>query len=247
LIRDLADSPVQAITVLTAQLFKGLVLKGQQNTDDASALQVRATAYSRVDVGPIAALDGEVLGRLERRKEAYMASGLRPIGWVAGMTMGEQTHLLAELVAISLNVRETRTSSLRRNARVEAAEIADLIGSNIAQHWTPDAGYLAVHGKKQLMAMLVEMGSDDARAGSLRKDDLVTFTAEAAAARGFAPKVLSWSLPAPPPPEMNDPNLADDDTGIADPGDRTAEEDAAPPAEAPNGRKAVESPPLLAA
>ena len=195
LIRDLADSPLAAITVLTAQLFKALVLQSAHG-EDSSALQVRTTAYRRQGAPTIAQLDGEVLGRLEVRRCDYMASGLRPIPWIETLPMGERTQLLAELVAISLNVREGRTFSIRHNARAEAAEIAELVGSDISQYWTPDPAYLAVHGKKQLMSMLKEMGCDDPRAGALKKDELVGFTAEQAATRGFTPKVLSWRQPS---------------------------------------------------
>ena len=195
LIRDLADSPLAAITVLTAQLFKALVLQSAHG-EDSSALQVRTTAYRRQGAPTIAQLDGEVLGRLKARRCDYMASRLRPIPWIETLPMGERTQLLAELVAISLNVREGRTFSIRHNARAEAAEIAELVGSDISQHWTPDPAYLAVHGKKQLLSMLKEMGCDDPRAGALKKDELVGFTAEQAATRGFTPKVLSWRQPS---------------------------------------------------
>jgi ParB family chromosome partitioning protein len=100
--------------------------------------------------------------------------------------------LMAELVAISLNLREARTTSLRHAARAEAAEIAALCGADISAHWTPDDAYLAVHSKKQLSALLEEMEVEDDRAKALKKDDLVTFVAEAAAARQWAPAALAW-------------------------------------------------------
>jgi ParB family chromosome partitioning protein len=100
--------------------------------------------------------------------------------------------LMAELTAISLNVREARTSTLRHGARAEAAEIAALCGADISAHWTPDQPYLAVHSKKQLSALLEEMGLEDDRAKTLKKDDLVTFVAEAAAERQWAPAALAW-------------------------------------------------------
>ena len=87
--------------------------------------------------------------RLEARRETYKTSGLRPIAWIEGLAHGEKMALLAELVAISLDVREARTSSIRHAARAEAAEIAELCGSDIASHWTPDAGYLAVHSRAE--------------------------------------------------------------------------------------------------
>ena len=192
LIRDVADSPLVAMTLLVAQLFKALVLQAAHG-EDASALQVRAIIYRRQGSEPIAELDGEVRARLDRRRADYLASGLRPIPWVESLAFGDRTALMAELVAIALNMREARTTSIRHNARAEAAEAAELTGSDIARHWTPDVGYLEVHGKKQLLAVLGEMGCDDLRPATLKKAELVAFTAEQAALRGFAPKVLGWS------------------------------------------------------
>ena len=176
LIRDLADSPLAAITVLTAQLFKALVLQSAYG-EESSALQVRSTAYRRQGAPSIASLDGEVLARLDVRKAALPRLRPAPGPLIETLAMGERTQLLAELVAISLDVREGRTFSIRHNARAEAAEIAELVGSDISQHWTPETAYLAVHGTKHVTAMLKEMGCEDARAGTLKKDDLVGFTA----------------------------------------------------------------------
>ena len=131
-------------------------------------------------------------GRLDARRAAYKASGLRPIPWVETLAHGDKMALLAELVAISLNVREARTTLLRHAARAEAAEIAALCGADISAHWTPDDAYLDVHSKKQLLALLEEMDVEDDRARTLKKDDLVTFVAEAAAQRQWAPAALGW-------------------------------------------------------
>ena len=130
--------------------------------------------------------------RLDARRAAYKASGLRPITWVETLPHGEKMALLAELTAISLNLREARTSMIRHGARAEAAEIAALCGADISAHWTPDQPYLAVHSKKQLFALLEEMGVEDDRAKTLKKDDLVAFVAEAAAERSWAPAALAW-------------------------------------------------------
>ena len=162
---------------------------------DASALQISGVRYSRGSTPPIASLDGEVKARLDARREAYKASGLRPITWVETLAHGEKMALLAELTAMSLNLREARTSSIRHGARAEAAEIAALCGADISAHWTPDAGYLAVHSKKQLLALLDEMEAEDERAKTLKKDDLVAFVGEAAAERQWAPAALAWDRP----------------------------------------------------
>jgi ParB family chromosome partitioning protein len=185
LIRDLADNPIAALTALLAQLFKQLALQGGASQGE-SALTISATGYRRGRTPAIAALDGEVRGRLEARREAYRGSGLRPIAWIETLAHGEKMALLAELTAITLNVCEARTSTIRHGARAEAVEIAELCASDISAHWTPDTDYLAVHSKKQLLALLDEMQVDDPRAKSLKKDELVNFVADAAAAAADA-------------------------------------------------------------
>ncbi len=137
--------------MLVAQLFKQLALQSSGSLQE-SALQISAERYSRRAAPPIAVLDGEVKGRLDTRRAAYRASGLRPITWVETL----------------------------------------LCGADISAHWTPDQPYLAVHSKKQLFALLTEMGAEDDRASGLKKDHLVEFVAEAAAERSWAPAALSW-------------------------------------------------------
>lgn len=192
LIRDLADHPGAALTALVAQLFKILALTTHTYQDE-SALAVTAAKYTRGGMTPHPVLDGEVRARLAARREAYLASGLRPIGFVDALPHGEKMALLAELVAVSLNVREQRTSLVRHAARTEAAEIAELCDADLSVHWTPDATFLAAHSKAQLMAMLAEMKVEDARAPTLKKDELVGFVAEAAAERQWVPTALGWS------------------------------------------------------
>lgn len=213
LIRDLADDPSAALTVLIAQLFKQLALHSSGGLE-GSASQISATRYQRGTQAPLAALDGEVRGRLDARREAYRASGLRPITWVETLPHGEKMALMAELTAISLNMREARTSLLRHGARAEAAEIAALCGADISAHWTPDEPYLAVHSKAQLLGLLEELGVEDDRAKTLKKDALVTFVAEAAAERQWAPAVLSWDRPAALDDDEAEAGVvADDDSG----------------------------------
>lgn len=216
LIRDLADDPSAALTVLIAQLFKQLALHSSGGLE-GSASQISATRYQRGTQAPLAALDGEVRGRLDARREAYRASGLRPITWVETLPHGEKMALMAELTAISLNMREARTSLLRHGARAEAAEIAALCGADISAHWTPDEAYLAVHSKAQLLGLLEELGVEDDRAKTLKKDALVTFVAEAAAERQWAPAVLSWDRPAALDDDAAEAGVvADDDSGSPD-------------------------------
>jgi ParB family chromosome partitioning protein len=232
LIRDLADDPGAALTVLLAQLFKSLALHGSGSLDE-SAAAISATAYRRGTTPPIPTLDGEVYARLEARRAAYKASGLRPILWAETLPHGEKMALLAELVAISLNIRESRTTSLRASARAEAAEIAVLCAADISAHWTPDQGYLAIHSKAQLAGLLDEMGVEDDRAKALKKPELVGFVGDAAAERQWAPAVLSWDRS----------DKAEPEDGAAD----AAAETAADTAEAAEGPPAAESAEPIAA
>jgi ParB family chromosome partitioning protein len=195
LVRDLADDPAAALTVLLAQLFKQLALHSSGNLEE-SALQIGAVAYRRGTTAPIATLDGEVLSRLAARRAAYKASGLRPILWIETLPHGEKMALLAELTAISLNLREPRTTSIRAGARAEAAEISALCAADISAHWTPDEPYLAVHSKTQLGGLLDDMRVEDDRTKGMKKPELVTFVVEAAAERQWAPANLSWETPA---------------------------------------------------
>ncbi|CAN7640922.1 chromosome partitioning protein ParB [Phenylobacterium sp. LjRoot219] len=211
LIRDLADDPAAALTALVAELFKQVALSARAGAGGA-ALSVAATAYSCGRRPPIAALDGEVRARLGARLAAYRASGLRPIPWVGSLAEDEKMGLLAELTAISLDLREARTTSLRAAARAEAAEIAALCGADIAAHWTPDPGYLRVHSRKQLLGLLEEMQVEDLRATTLKKDELVQLVAEAAAERRWAPRAVGWRTPeeaASAPEEAGDAPEAD--------------------------------------
>lgn len=224
LIRDLADHPDAALTALLAQLFKNLALRGYGRGEE-SALAISASAYRRSGSTAIDQLDGEVLARLAGRREAYLASGMRPIAWIDQLVHGEKMALLAELTAISLNLREPRTTSIRTSARAEAAEIAELCGADISVHWTPDAAYLATHSKRQLLALHLEMGLDDPRAAGLKKDELVAFTLEACAERRWAPQILSWIAVEASDPE-HAPDQAVDASLASAAADRTAPADA---------------------
>ena len=217
LIRDLADHPGAALTVLLAQLFKHLALQGHVYQGD-SALSLSAERYKRGTLAPFAGLDGEVRERLEARRADYLASGQRPIGYIDALAHGEKMALLAELVAVTLNLREARTRLVRQAARSEAAEIAALCEADLSAHWTPDAAFLAVHSKKQLLAMLEEMGLHDVRAAFLKKDELVNFVAEAAAERRWVPAVVTWS-------PLEDPQGRDDAASGADEGVPVADQD----------------------
>lgn len=67
LMRDLADDPGAALTILVAQLFKAMALNGHAGAE-GSALSVTATGYRRGFTPAIPALDGEVRHRLDVRR-----------------------------------------------------------------------------------------------------------------------------------------------------------------------------------
>ena len=192
LIRALADDPGAALTALIARLFTVLVLRTRVARSD-SALAILATGFSPAGGRVIEALDGEIRHRLDDRRAAFEASGETVIAWIHGLPHGEKMGLLAELTAISLDVREERTSLIRRPARSEATELAALCGADITLHWTPDAPFLQPHSKGLLLGMLEAMGAEDEPAKSLKKSELVDWVAEQAASRTWAPASLSFA------------------------------------------------------
>ncbi len=203
LIRALADDPGAALTALVARLFAVLVLH-QGRGRGGGALTIEAEAYGRPRVSPIEALDGDVRRRLADRRAAWAATALSPIAWVAGLAHGEKMALLAEVVALSLDLREERTTSIRRSARSEAVEVAALCQADVTLHWTPDEAFLGAHPKAKLLDMLDQMGAGESRAGAAKKDELVSLVAERAAERGWAPAYLSWTAELPEEPEAPD-------------------------------------------
>lgn len=216
LIRALADDPGAALTALISRLFGVLVLRTHVARSEA-ALTIVATAFAPTGGRVIDTLDGEVRDRLETRRADWQASGRTVMAWVHALPHGEKMGLLAELTAISLDVREERTTLIRRRARAEAVELAQLCGADIALHWTPDAPFLQSHSKPLLLGMLEAMGAEDERARALKKTELVDWVAEQAASRGWAPAGLSWTGSVEDgeavvtEPVDENPTLADDD------------------------------------
>jgi ParB family chromosome partitioning protein len=222
LIRALADDPGAALTALIARLFTVLVLRIRIARPD-SALAILATGFNPAGGRVIERLDGEVRQRLDDRRAAFEGSGETVIGWIHGLPHGEKMGLLAELTAISLDVREERTSVIRRAARSEATELAALCGAEITLHWTPDAPFLQPHSKGLLLGMLEAMGAEDERAKSLRKTELVDWVAEQAASRTWAPASLSFA--ASPEDEAAVESDRPDETGGDDEPDDRMEDD----------------------
>lgn len=202
LIRALADDPSAAFTALIARLF-GQVAVQPYGLRSEAALALTASAFEPASGRVIDSLDGEVWRRIEDRRAAWEASGQTVMGWVHALAHGDKMALLAELTALTLDLREERTTLIRRAARAEAAELAELCGADISLHWTPDAAFLKPHSKVLLLRMLEAMDRADVRAALLKKSDLILYVEEAAAERGWAPLSLSWTRP----PEIDVPDV----------------------------------------
>ena len=80
--------------------------------------------------------------------------------------------------------------------------------------------------KNELAALLEEMGVEDDRAKTLKKDHLVAFVVEAAAERQWAPAALSWDAAgttavegdaATPDDATEEPVAPPSATGVSDP------------------------------
>ena len=171
-----------------------------------------ASAFKPTGGRVIEALDGDVRQRLDDRRAAWEASGRTVIAWVHGLAHGDKMGLLAELTALTLDIREARTTLIRRSARAEAAELAALCGADITLHWTPDAAFLKPHSKPLLLKMLDEMDRADVRAALLKKADLIPWVEENAAETGWAPASLCWTRP----PEADEVAASDAEDPDAD-------------------------------
>lgn len=198
LIRDLADRPEAAIVVLTAHLFAQLCLQGVVGLTHA-VLQIEPSG-SGDDGQPDDGLAGSVWARLDAQREVYLASGLRPIPWVTSLAPADRLDLLANLVAVTVDLREWRTDLIRRAARAEAAEIAALCDANLARRWTPDSAFLDLHTQPQLQDYLKDMGAEVPK-DAKRKAALVQVTVEAAATRRWVPQDLRWTAASEPDTE----------------------------------------------
>lgn len=223
LIRALADDPRTALTALIARLFAMVARRGEGARSQA-ALAISAQVFNPSGGRVIPALDGDVRQRLDGRRAAWEASGLTLIRWVHGLGDADRLALLAELVALSLDLREGRTNEIRGAARAEAAELAALSGADLARHWTPDAAFLTPHPKRLLLGMLAAMSEETERDAALGKAGLVARVEAASAARRWAPAGLSWAMgEAGDPPEAG-PDEGPD--GGADAGFGDREDDA---------------------
>ncbi len=194
LIRSLADDPGVAFTALIARLFGQVAIRTYGQRSEA-ALALTASAFKPAGGRVIDSLDGDVWRRIEDRRAAWEASGQTVIAWIHALAHGDKMALLAELTALTLDLREERTTLIRRAARAEAAELAELCGADIALHWTPDAEFLKSHSKPLLLKMLEEMDRADVRAALLKKSDLIPWVEENAAEKVWAPASLSWTTP----------------------------------------------------
>jgi ParB family chromosome partitioning protein len=210
LIRALADAPEVALTALIARLFGAVAIWPSIGRTEA-ALAVTASIFNPAGGRIVEVLDGAVRERLDERRRAWEASGLTIIAWVHAMELGDRLGLLAELTALSLDLREDRTGLVRKAARTEAAEIADLCDADIARWWTPDGAYLRPHSREQLLTMLEAMGAETEAPARMRKGDLVAWTEDQAKARTWAPACLSWRLALEDADEAPDEGGADDD------------------------------------
>ena len=211
LIRALADDPGAAFTALIARLFNQLAIRTYGQRSEA-ALALTASAFKPAGGRVIDSLDGDVWRRIEDRQTAWEASGQTVIGWIHALAHGDKMALLAELTALTLDLREERTTLIRRDARAEAAELAELCGADIALHWTPDAEFLKSHSKPLLLKMLEEMDRADVRAALLKKSDLIPWVEENAAEKVWAPASLSWTTP----PEADAASETGDQNDAAD-------------------------------
>lgn len=199
LARAVADDWRMAQVFLVARLYD-LVVLGRNRAREDSATVLTADVRRRPDHRSIETLNGEIERRLAGRRAAQEASGLAPLDWIASLEDVERARLLAEVFALTIDLREPRTDQLRHPARAEARAWAALCDADVSACWTPDAEFLSVHGKAQLVAMLRDMGDAAVDAERLKKPDLVERVAATAAERRWIPEALRWTAADEFPP-----------------------------------------------
>ncbi|MBD3820376.1 MAG: ParB N-terminal domain-containing protein [Brevundimonas diminuta] len=215
LIRALAETPEVALTALVARLFGVMAVWPPVGRSEA-ALAITASTFSPSGGRIVEALDGAVRERLDEHRRAWEASGQTLIAWVHALDPVERMGLLAELTALSLDLREERTSLVRLTARADAAELADLCDADVARWWTPDGAYLRPHSREQLLTMLERMGAETEAPARMKKGDLVAWTEDQARARAWAPACLSWSLALEEDGDALDADAPDADAALGD-------------------------------
>lgn len=220
LIRDLADDPDVALTVLAAKLLTSAVShEGAYNF----AARITCDLYSsRFEVIP--ELDGEVRLRVRAWKDRLVESQKRPIAFVHGLSHADRMQLITDLVALSLDLKEPGTGSVSSSRRADAAEIKELLGSDISRHWTPDAEFLNAHPKGLLMKMADDLELDTTSLSKAKKHEIVVAVEEAAKSAGYVPKGLDWSMELL---EVDKPDFGSDDEEDLAAGDEGAGEDQA--------------------
>lgn len=217
LIRDLADDPDVALTVLAAKLLTSAVThEGSYNF----AARITCDLYSsRFEVIP--ELDGEVRLRVRAWKDRLVESQKRPIAFVHGLSHADRLQLIADLVALSLDLKEVGTGSVSSSRRADAAEIQELLGSDISRHWTPDAEFLAAHSKGLLLKMADDLKLDTTSLSKAKKHEIVASVEEAALSARYVPKGLDWSI------ELLEADQADFDSDDEEEGEADDVEDTA--------------------
>lgn len=213
LIRALADAPSVAMTALIAGLFSLLAIP-VRGARSQGALTITAKAFAPTGGRVIDTLDGVVRRRLDDRRAAWEGSGETVIAWVHGLADDDRQGLLAELTALTLDLHEDRTTTIKRPARAQAAELARLCEADIARHWTPDLVFLKPHPKPLLLAMLEAMDAPMSDVIGLKKPELMAHVVETAAGKTWAPASLSW---IPQPGDDDGAGAADDGEAIAGP------------------------------
>lgn len=211
LIVAVADDPTTALVFNIATLFTQVAFTGWEVRERASCMKAE-----RYDFKGRPELDGQIIARIEERKTAYKASGLRPIPWVASLSHGERMALMAELTALTINLHEGRTDQINKGARAEAAELAEMTGYSFTNYATPDLDFYAAHKKSSLLEFIEEMNGDTATAATLKKDDLAVYTAELSAQMQWAPSALSLQAAEP---KTDDQPSDDSSEGNDDPTD----------------------------
>lgn len=202
---ELADRPHIALRAVAHSLAAHLI--GQET----GALAVSAREIYIPAIAQSHCADDERLRRRVKQWEERLPD--RPGAlWAAIMALSEPElfDLIAVCAALSLDATHSRTADGANKQRLaHADQLAETMGLNMAQYWTPTAeGFFSRVNKAAILDAVAEATSDKAarRLDGLKKPIMAAEAQAAVAGTGWLPRVLRTA--SPPVQESEAPALA---------------------------------------
>lgn len=183
----LLEAPDVAYDVLVARL--ALAIAGGVAT---SPVQLDPRGVVRGVIPAEARLEGEAAWaeRLEAWRERLPQEGfVAVLDYTSGLAPADKAEIVAIGVGLALDAVESRFDHRRPAVWAGLGAILGRLGLDLAQAWSPDAGFLAKGSKAALAAALAETGEAEPT-GKLKKAEMITRLTTRLARMAWLPRVL---------------------------------------------------------